>query len=150
MLPCISSQPLGPSGCVMETRVVPPMTPSDFDALVDYQKLYALVLQVKPTFDYNIFYVTGFSSRGGVGANTGAFTPRSKKNVAINLCLMPRGATGHELAHELGHYLLRSSPLKGPGEHSTDRRDLMTSAPTIDSIWIPRDQANVMNPSGFP
>jgi hypothetical protein len=150
MLPCISSRPLGPQGCVMETAVTPPMTKDDFDNLIDYQKLQRLVSNVDPQFDYNIFFVRGFSTRSGFTAGTGAYTPRSDSGVALNLCVMPDVARGRELAHELCHYLLRASPLKGPGQHSNDKRDLMFDAPGLEAVWISKDQANVINTSGKP
>jgi hypothetical protein len=150
LLPCISSRPLGPQGCMMETTVTPPMTKDDFDNLVDYQKLQRLVSNVNAQFDYNIFFVKGFSTRSGFTAGTGAYTPRSDNGVALNLCVMPDVARGRELAHELCHFLLRASPLKGPGQHSNDRRDLMFDAPGLDSVLISKDQANVINPSGKP
>jgi predicted SprT family Zn-dependent metalloprotease len=112
--------------------------------------LQRLVSNVNPQFDYNIFFVQDFYTRTGFNAGTGAYTPRSYNGVELNLCIMPNVAGFQALAHELCHYLLRLSPLKGPGAHSLDRRDLMVDAPGLDSVWIPKDQANAINPSGKP
>ncbi len=149
-MPCISSRPLGPKGCVIETNVVAPLTQTDFDGLIDYQKLQATLAKLDPKFDYNILFVRNFATRTGLAAGTGGFTPPDVKGVELNICILPDSARGHTLAHELCHYLLRKSPPSGPGHHSNDKRDLIYDAPGINSVWISKDQANVINPSGYP
>jgi hypothetical protein len=159
MLLCTSSRPLGPEGCLPEDTQGPrpfiapgvQISEADFQALRSTQMLANIVNRINSTFDYNIFCVRNLDAgSSGIAANTAAFTPIAANAVEINLCFYPDSANGLGLAHELGHFLLRSSPLKGVGRHSTRRGDLMAGSSVDQGLTIPKDQSNVMNPSGFP
>ena len=163
LLLCVQSRPLGPEGCMPETDIAlykttlensakPIRLPPDklkemFDAIRATQALCNIVNRISPRFDYNILFCADFDrSSGGLGATTGAFTPPAANGVELNCCLMPPAARGQSLAHELCHFLLRTTHV-GPGRHSLGKKDLMAQAPGLDNIKIPKSQANAINPS---
>jgi hypothetical protein len=161
MMQVISSTPLGPAGCIPETdinvlrtgleragtRLDEETLKRDFNALRATQMLTNMVNRLSPSFEYHILYIADFDrSQGGLATSTGAFTPVAMNGVEINCCLMPPGARGQSLAHELCHFLLRTVHV-GPGRHSTGKNQLMRQAPGLDDINISKDQANAINPS---
>jgi hypothetical protein len=161
MMPCISSTPLGPEGCMPETdinvlrvglqraKVVldAETLKRDFEALRATQMLTNMVNRLSPTFEYHILFIADFDrSQGGFATTTGAFTPLALNGVEINCCLMPPAARGQSLAHELCHFLLRTVHV-GAGRHSTGQNQLMRQAPGLSDINISKDQANAINPS---
>jgi len=163
-LTCISSRPPGSFGtpqsgipfCILEDRVIPPMrSADDLEALRRTQILINVVVHLDKKTDYSIFFVKVLDQHAGSGGLvgfTGAFTPKTPNGVAINACFMQdSAATGHNLAHELGHFLLDppAKPLDSDG-HSHVRGHLMFPQPGPLDIKIPKSQANMMNKSGNP
>jgi hypothetical protein len=161
MMQCISSTPLGPEGCMPETdinvlkaglaraKVVldPETLKRDFEALRATQMLTNMVNRLSAKFEYHILFIADFDrSQGGLAPTTGAFTPLALNGVEVNCCLMPPGARGQSLAHELCHFLLRTVHV-GPGRHSTGKNQLMRTSPGLSDINISKDQANAINPS---
>ena len=162
-LPCISSRPPGRFGaggniplCILEDRLIPPLRSlDDLDAIRRTQMLINVVVHVEPNSDYNIFFVRSLdqhANAGGLVGFTKGFTPLKLDGAAINACfIQDSAATGHTLAHELGHFLLSPTPAFMPRDgHSRGRDDLMSSTQGPTDIRIPKAQANFMNPSGVP
>jgi hypothetical protein len=161
MMECVSSTPLGPEGCMPETDINTlrvglerektfldaETLKRDFEALRATQMLTNMVNRLSPNFEYHILFITDFDkTQGGFASTTGAFTPLALNGVEINCCLMPPGARGQSLAHELCHFLLRTVHV-GPGRHSSGKNQLMRQAPGLSDVNISKDQANAINPS---
>lgn len=110
-----------------------------------------LFRHLDPLSDYNIFFVEQVYEPQNK-AVTVAYSPTDSTGRIRNCCIMPNIAGGQELAHELGHFLLNGfSNLDITGHPRMAPRDnLMTKVPNTHSLNIPKDQANTMNPSGFP
>jgi hypothetical protein len=111
-----------------------------------------LFSHLDPQSDYNIFFVQQVSEPNN-HAVTVAYTPVDSNGKILNCCILPNMATGQELAHELGHFLLSGFPsLDIITGHpiGAPRDNLMTRYPNTHSLQIPKQQANFMNPSGFP
>jgi hypothetical protein len=110
-----------------------------------------LLSHMDPQSDYNIFFVQQVSEPNS-RAVTVAYTPVDSRGRVRNCCIVPNIASGQELAHELGHFLLDGfSSLDVSGHPAGAPRDnLMTKVPNTHSLRIPKQQANFMNPSGFP
>ena len=104
-----------------------------------------------PQSDYNVFFVEQVSEPQNK-AVTVAYTPTDSTGRILNCCVMPNIAGGQELAHELGHFLLSGFPNLDITGHPrmAPRNNLMTKVPNTHSLHIPKEQANFMNPSGFP
>jgi hypothetical protein len=162
-LACISSRPPGVFGrggniplCLLEERIIAPLrSADDLDAIRRTQMLINIVVHVDPGSDYNIFFVRALDQHGGAGGLVGftkGFTPLALNGIAINaVFIQDSAATGHVLAHELGHFLLSPNPgFMPPDGHSRGTNDLMRSTQGPTDIKIPKEQANFMNASGFP
>jgi hypothetical protein len=110
-----------------------------------------LLSHLDPQSDYNIFFVQQVSEPNN-HAVTVAYTPVDSAGRPRNCCFVPNIASGQELAHELGHFLLSGFPSLDISGHPTGapRDNLMTKYPNTHSLKIPKQQANFMNPSGFP
>jgi hypothetical protein len=110
-----------------------------------------LFSHMDPQSDYNIFFVQQVSEPQN-HAVTVAYTPADSKGRPRNCCIVPNIAGFQELAHELGHFLLSGYPFLDISGHpkGAPRDNLMTTVPNTFSVNIPKQQANFMNPSGFP
>ena len=96
-----------------------------------------ILVNVDPTMDYTIIFVKVLDQHAAAGGGVGftnAFTPRKDNGVAINACfIQDSAATGMNLAHELGHYLLTPTPsfFRRDG-HSSERE------PYVRNKWSRR------------
>lgn len=110
-----------------------------------------LFSHMDPQSDYNIFFVQQVSEPQNK-AVTVAYSPVDSTGRVRNCCIIPDIAGAQELAHELGHYLLNGYPSLDITGHpmGVPRDNLMTKVPNTHSVNIPKQQANFMNPSGFP
>jgi hypothetical protein len=143
---CISKERPGAQGCV------PPaaqgsLSGNDFRKIRNNNILSNILSHVDASSDYNIFFIDKLNDPTAK-VPVIAFTLSNDSGVILNSCFCPSGATGFDLAHEIGHFLLNGFTFLDQTGHTRGSHDLMRDAP--NDIKIPKQQANFMNPSGFP
>lgn len=142
-LPCISRQPLGPAGCMPET-VQGNLTQAEFDDIRSFNMIAGILTHLDPSSNYNLFFVSRFDEPPG--AFTGAFSPTDPNGTILNACIVHAGVRGQGLAHELCHFLLNGATFLDSSGHSRGVNDLMKASPGQFDIFIPKNQANFINP----
>jgi hypothetical protein len=146
-LPCFSSAPVGPLGCIPESSRGN-LSQQDFDGIREWNMTAAIVSHVDPKSDYNVFFVPRFDEPPG--SLTGAITPRDWQRNTINVAIVSDAVQGQGLAHELLHFLLNKAKFMDKSGHSNGPNDLMKVNPGQNDILVPKQQANFINPSGWP
>jgi predicted GNAT family acetyltransferase len=138
---------VGPLGCIPESSRGN-LSQQDFDGIREWNMTAAIVSHVDPKSDYNVFFVPRFDEPPG--SLTGAITPRDWQRNTINVAIVSDAVQGQGLAHELLHFLLNKAKFMDKSGHSNGQNDLMKVNPGQNDILVPKQQANFINPSGWP